>query len=366
MPSDRRPTGDLTRPGHRAVNRPRRPVLLFIVYGVFLVIVGVTATAQVVLASLHISASALNDAVRTDTQVVRGFIVDDLLAPSELTATDLTAARRTALEDGLRRFIDARGIIRAEIRRVDGTILASDVPIPGFRAADTPDWRKALAGEMAVAIAPVAESEAGPGDLGTGTTIREYLPLLTDGRVEGVIGVWRDATPIMADLDAARRDVVLVTVTAAIAAAAVLYLVFRSAQARITRQTVALLEATRRDPFTGRLDHGALVETIEAAIERLRPTGGALEIALLDIDNFRILNDTGATSRATTRSSRSTSSSGRSSRPRSPSAATGPTSSSSPWRVTPSARSTRRRSGSVASSRPSGCASATATTCRSP
>ena len=52
------------------------------------------------------------------------------------------------------------------------------------------------------------------------------------------------------------------TVTAAIAAAAVLYLVFRSAQGRITRQTVALLEATRRDPFTGMLNHGALVETI--------------------------------------------------------------------------------------------------------
>ena len=96
----------------------------------------------------------------------------------------------------------------------------------------------------------------------------------------------------MTAIDAARRDVVVVTVTAAIAAAAVLYLVFRSAQGRITGQTVALLEATRRDPFTGMLNHGALVETIGAAIERLRGTGAGLEIAILDIDNFRILNDT--------------------------------------------------------------------------
>jgi diguanylate cyclase (GGDEF)-like protein len=288
--SHSRATGVSTRAGARAVGQ-RRPILLFIVYGVFLVIVGVTATAQVALASLHMSASALNEAVGTDTQVVHGF-VDDLLVPADLAATDLPPARRTALEDGLRAFVGPRGIIRAEIRRPDGTVVASDAPVAGFRATDSPDWRKALAGETAVALAPVAESEAGPGDLGTDTTLREYLPLLADGRVVGVVGVWRDAAPIMAALGAARRDVVLVTVTAAIAAAVVLYLVFRSAQARITRQTAALLEATRRDPFTGRLDHGAVVETIEAAIERLRSTDAGLEIAILDIDNFRSLNDT--------------------------------------------------------------------------
>jgi hypothetical protein len=40
------------------------------VYGVFLVIVGVTATAQVMLASIHVSTSALNQAV-APTQVAR-------------------------------------------------------------------------------------------------------------------------------------------------------------------------------------------------------------------------------------------------------------------------------------------------------
>ena len=162
----------------------------------------------------------------------------------------------------------------------------------GFRAPDSPDWRTAAAGKTAVSLVAAAESEAGPGDLGTANTIREYLPLLQDGDVVGVVGVWRDATPIMDAIDSARRDVMVVTVGAAIAAAGVLYLVFRAAQERISRQTVALIDATRRDPFTGMLNHGALVETIGAAIERLRETGHGLEIAILDIDNFRILNDT--------------------------------------------------------------------------
>ena len=298
MTSHARSAGALARPvvrtpgkSTRPIGRPPRPILLFIVYGVFLVIVGVTATAQVILASVHVSTSALNQAVGTDTQVIRGY-VDDLLTPGDLTAASISPQRQAALEAGLTSFITPRGIIRAEIRRPDGTVLASNADLPGFRAVDSPDWRTVLSGQTAVSLVPAAQSEAGPGDLGTDTTLREYFPLLQDGRVVGVVGAWRDATPIMSAIDAARRDVVLVTVTAAIAAAGVLYLVFRSAQGRITGQTVALLEATRRDPFTGMLNHGALVETIGEAIERLRGTGAGLEIAILDIDNFRILNDT--------------------------------------------------------------------------
>ncbi|HEY6571515.1 MAG TPA: diguanylate cyclase [Candidatus Limnocylindrales bacterium] len=272
------------------MRRPR-PVLLLIVYGVFLVIVGVTASAQVMLASLHVSTSALNQAVTADTQIVRGF-VDDLLVPADLEAPGPDVRRLATLQAGLQAFVAPRGILRAEIRRPDGTIVASDAPIAGFRAAGSPDWATAIAGQTAVGITAAAVSEAGPGELGAETMVREYLPLLRDGQVAGVVAVWRDAAPIMAAIDAARRDVVLVTVSAAVAAAIVLYLVFRSAQARITRQTVALLEATRRDPFTGMLNHGELVDLVEAAIERLRGTGEGLEIALLDIDNFRILNDT--------------------------------------------------------------------------
>ena len=92
MTSLPRSAGALARPvvrpairSSRQIGRKPRPVLLFLVYGVFLVIVGVTATAQVMLASVHVSTSALNQAVLTDTQVVRGF-VDDLLKPADLTA----------------------------------------------------------------------------------------------------------------------------------------------------------------------------------------------------------------------------------------------------------------------------------------
>jgi diguanylate cyclase (GGDEF)-like protein len=88
-----------------------------------------------------------------------------------------------------------------------------------------------------------------------------------------------------------RRDVVLVTLSAGLIAAALLFLIFRTAQSRLSRQTAALVESIRRDPLTGALNHGALVAHLAEEIERSRAAGLPLGVALVDIDNFRLLND---------------------------------------------------------------------------
>ena len=72
----------------------------------------------------------------------------------------------------------------------------------------------------------------------------------------------------------------------------ILFLVFRSAQGRLARQSRALLEASRRDPLTGTLNHGALVGSLATEMERARLDGSKLGVALIDIDGFRLLNDT--------------------------------------------------------------------------
>ena len=83
----------------------------------------------------------------------------------------------------------------------------------------------------------VAAGDASGPALATSTVVREYFPLRLDGTVVGIVGVWRDAVPILAQLDEVRRNIVIVTLSAALVAAFVLFLVFRSAQGRITRQT---------------------------------------------------------------------------------------------------------------------------------
>jgi len=52
----------------------RRPILLILVFGAFLALLGITATAQAVMVSTHFSASALNDVVGSDSATTRAFV----------------------------------------------------------------------------------------------------------------------------------------------------------------------------------------------------------------------------------------------------------------------------------------------------
>lgn len=272
--------------------RTPRPVLLLLVYGIFLVIVGITATSQVVLVSAHFSSSTLESVVSTDAALVRSFANSNLM-PADLDPATLSPTRRAVIEDDLGVLVKRAEILRVEIRLPDGRVVVSDVPgLSGAVPASADFLASVQSGEVSAGIDAVERSEAAGPPLGTTDILREYFPLQADGQVQAVIGVWRDAVPILAKLDSVRRDIVIATVSAALLATMVLSIVFRSAQARITRQTAALVEATRRDPLTGSLNHGALVDDLAIAIEEHRREDRALGVALIDIDGFRLLNET--------------------------------------------------------------------------
>ncbi len=276
--------------GSRA--RPPRPVLLILVYGAFLAIVGAAATAQSVLLGAHFSTSTLTGLVGSDAATIRAF-VNAYVEPSQLSArTSLPDADVARLEGQLATLPRPGEILRVELRRPDGTIVAaSESGLGGVATPVDGDVALALGGTPQAAIGPVGEAAAGPGTLASPTVLREFLPLSVDGEVRGVVGIWRDAVPILARLDGMRREIVIVTLAAALVAAGLLFLVFRSAQARLTRQTTALLESTRRDALTDTLNHGSLVGLLAQEIERARDDVRPIGIALVDIDNFRLLND---------------------------------------------------------------------------
>jgi diguanylate cyclase (GGDEF)-like protein len=52
------------------------------------------------------------------------------------------------------------------------------------------------------------------------------------------------------------------------------------------------MESSRRDPLTGTLNHGALVGELALRIEDARDQLSAVGVALFDLDNFKLLNDT--------------------------------------------------------------------------
>jgi diguanylate cyclase (GGDEF)-like protein len=269
--------------------RPRRGVLLIVVFGVLLVLVGITATAQALMVSAYASASALTSVVEGDVATVRGFVRHGL---DGLDPANPDAATTLAVGEALETLLAKGQIVRAELRLPDGSVLASsDAGSAGQVRSATPGFEAAVAGSPGVGIVAAADADTDPAGLPP-TVIREYLPLQQDGRTLLVVALWRDAQPAMAGLDGLRRDVVTVIITAAVIAAAVLFLVFRSAQRRIDRQTDALLRASRLDPLTEMLNHGAIVEHLASEIEKRRPEDASVGVALVDIDNFRLLNDT--------------------------------------------------------------------------
>jgi diguanylate cyclase (GGDEF)-like protein/putative nucleotidyltransferase with HDIG domain len=144
--------------------------------------------------------------------------------------------------------------------------------------------RNALAGTSGATITSPAGVGGGPRDV-----LTEDLPLLQDGRVVGVAVITRDAAPILTDASAAWQDLVLVILAAAFALAALLYLIFRAANARLVRQELQLIEATRHDPLTGLINHGTGVGVLTQLIGKASEQT-LISIALVDIDNFHLLN----------------------------------------------------------------------------
>ena len=262
------------------------------VYGAFLAIVGTAAAAQSALVGAHFQTATLTSLVGSDAATIRAF-ANAYIQPADLSPlTPPTGDALTRLEAQLAALSRPGEILRVELRRPDGTIVAASQPglneVPG---PASPEFDGARGGEAQAAIGSAADAAAGPGALGSRMLMREFLPLRVDGEVLGVIGIWRDAVPILERLDQMRREIVIVTLAAALIAAGLMYLVFRSAQTRLTRQTSALLESTRRDPLTETLNHGALVGLLAEEIERGRDDVRPIGIALIDIDNFRLLND---------------------------------------------------------------------------
>ena len=64
--------------------RTRRPLLLILVFGVFLAIIGITATAQSFMVSLHFSTGTLNTVVASDSATVRAILNESVSSATSI------------------------------------------------------------------------------------------------------------------------------------------------------------------------------------------------------------------------------------------------------------------------------------------
>jgi len=277
----------------------RRPTLFILVYSLCLVLVGITASAQAGVITIQYQQTALESVVANDAGLVRA-VVNAEVRLSDLPPAGPTDARRVELAAVLHALTERSGngrageIERVELRAADGTLVASDDHlVPGTVIQDSLGFASALEGrpraELLSVTTPGADRTSEPG----GTLIREDLPLVAGEQgVRAVMTVWRDAGPILLTMDELRRQVVVLTVSAAVILAVILSFIFHRAQVRIQSQTAALVDSSRRDPLTGLVNHGVIVDELSAALLVARLEAESMAVALVDIDNFRLVNDT--------------------------------------------------------------------------
>jgi diguanylate cyclase (GGDEF)-like protein/putative nucleotidyltransferase with HDIG domain len=287
----------------RAFERARRrPVVFLLVYGAFVVLIGITAAAQAILTTSHISQS-LRSSVATADRAVVGTFIEAYLRSEDLQPGAVDDERYALLEARLRDSLAQSDFMDSEVRAVEvidptGRVLFSStdgrreavVPADGPVAAVLAEPPRP---DVVIEKAADATWSATPADE---DVILEYLPLTStsaggEAATLGAVLVARDAAPIIERLDRAQTDVVLTTLSAALVVAVLLFFIFRAAQGRISRQTAALIESARRDPVTDLLNHGTVVEALADALDAARAAKGMVSIGLLDIDNFTLVNE---------------------------------------------------------------------------
>ena len=124
--------------------------------------------------------------------------------------------------------------------------------------------------------------------------LREYFPLVTDGEVRAVVGVWRDAAPILASLEAVRRNIVARDpVRRPHRGGRPVPRVPLGPGADQPPDRRPSSTPAERDPLTGTLEpRGARRRSWPPRVERLGGERTPFGVALIDIDNFRLLNET--------------------------------------------------------------------------
>ncbi|HET8776650.1 MAG TPA: HD domain-containing phosphohydrolase, partial [Candidatus Limnocylindria bacterium] len=255
----------------------------------------VTAGALVAVTSEHFRGATVVGVVDRDASLVEYF-VNGNLRESDLDG-DRIGDERSAELSGLLGVLTDRddSIARLEIRDVDGRVLVSDdSDLVGTTAGIPSGMAAALEARSTAVLLEAGTSTEAAGSLpNPNGMVQEYLPIVSgDGETLAIVAVWRDARTLMAGLEATQRDVMLVTMVAGVLLAAMLFLVFRASQARLTRQHRQLLDATRRDALTGMLNHGAVVALLAEEVETARRDEAEIGVALIDVDNFRLFNDT--------------------------------------------------------------------------
>ncbi len=273
----------------------RRSRLLIGVLGASLLLVVATAAALVFVVSGNVKDAAMAASVESDQSLVSGLTA---FTSADFVPGGASPARFSLIQGELTTLLGrARNIVQIKIFAPNQQVLYSnDSSLLGKTVGPDDELEQAFdTGAVEPTILSADEGDAATTHMPPDTQlVEEYIPIHLPGAgaIPAVFEVYRLAAPILDDVASTTREVVGVVLAAALVLGLMLYLIFQATQRRLTRQTRALVDAGRRDALTGLLNHGTAVARLADLLEQRRGASGDVGIALIDIDNFRLVNDT--------------------------------------------------------------------------
>jgi diguanylate cyclase (GGDEF)-like protein/PAS domain S-box-containing protein len=237
-----------------------RPGFRALVVGLTALLVAATAFAAAENVSRHLARAATDAAVRQAQAVVQAF-VDPVVIAGALSAepqdgNSPPVADAAALDVALERLVSSGAILRIKVWAPDGTVRYSDLPeLRGRRFEVDGELAEALGGTVASEIAApdAAENifEQGLAD----HVLEIYLPIRAvadqpagaPGPVVGAYEIYQDAAPLLADIDATRREVALIVGAAGLVALGLVFGSFSGAARLLARRNERLRRRARRE-----------------------------------------------------------------------------------------------------------------------
>jgi diguanylate cyclase (GGDEF)-like protein len=273
---------DLSHPPLRTRDDPPRLVLRFaIATGIALAL----AAAAILLVVRHYNTVQAERGASSQARVIAGSVLRGALIASDFDQP-VIGARRSALDDLLRRHVLAEGVVRVELHSPTGTVTYStDHRLIG---SPTPlssgGLREAAGGTIR---SDVTTARAGGA---TRKVLRTYAPVpVRSGR--GVVAIFQDYAPIADAASATFLPVVGIFEAVLVLLFLALVPILRRVTLRLRRQMEEIERRAYYDELTGLPNRALYRDRIEQAILNARREGAHATLMLLDVDRFKEVND---------------------------------------------------------------------------
>jgi diguanylate cyclase (GGDEF)-like protein len=233
---------------------------------------------------------ALDQAAR-DARLVARLTIRPLLTPDEVSSR-VDARTRSRLDEAFQ-AVHVAGVSHLKVWNAEGTVVYSDTStLIGRSFPPSSGLRRALDGRVASHVSDLEAAEEQT-EQHHGRLLEVYVPLrFSSGPPVGAFELYLPYAPVQRSIEAGTRRIYIVLGTGLLLLYGGLFRLMSRAARTMRRQAQENERLTLRDPLTELPNRALFRERAEQAIRSARRSGSVVALMVLDLDRFRLINDT--------------------------------------------------------------------------